>query len=64
MVFTREKAYPKWNPEVKDNVPGIPTWKITFGDIEISFQQGDKPCYVNQKKFKTGKHTCGDHPCL
>ena len=61
MKFERNKDYPTWNPKKVQDVPGIPTWTVKFGDIKITFSKGNKPCYVNQKKLKNGDNPCGDY---
>jgi len=55
-MFTKYAAYPKWNPDKKENVPDIPNWgKTTIGNFSISFEKGTKICFI--KKVYSGDYT-------
>ena len=52
--FLRGKAYPEWDPSNPSLVPEIPSWTVSFGEIQISFKEGEKKCVVTKKP-------CGDY---
>lgn len=52
--FLRGKAYLEWDPSNPSLVPGIPSWTVSFGEIQISFKEGEKKCVVTKKP-------CGDY---
>lgn len=59
--FEQNKSYPKWNPEKIDEVPERPDWENNFENNKLSFADGSKNCYVNEKKFKKKNIPCGDY---
>ena len=59
--FKQDEAYPKWNPEKIEQVPERPDWVNSFGKNTLSFDDGAKSCYVNEKKFKKRNVPCGDY---
>jgi hypothetical protein len=59
--FKQDEDYPKWNPKEIKEIPGRPNWTNSFGDNNLSFDDGSKSCYVNEKKFKKQNIPCGDY---
>lgn len=59
--FKQDKDYPKWNPEKTEQVPERPNWENDFGKNKLSFSNGSKNCYINEKKFKRPNIRCGDY---
>jgi len=50
--FKQDEDYPTWNPKKIKEIPEIPNWDNSFGDNNLSFNNGSKSCYVNKKILK------------
>lgn len=64
MPFNQTEPYPTWNPSVTSCVPDIPNWTRSFGENDVSFEEGGKSCYVNLKKHRKKNIPCGDYLVL
>lgn len=47
MSFQKNLPYPRWDTTLKI-VPDIPSWNINIGTYNISFNTGNKQCYVTR----------------